>query len=164
MRPKRKTALCRSCTWPTDIVSALPEATCSNTELAARVAACSQHVQANQLLDKYHVAQPLSFFLSLQPSPSSDSCSGQRERQQAEQGQASAGRERDGCSTTSAVALSAVKPAFSDKQWSELLTDLLTLQQPGAHIHSRWSQPTRSTSSRCWLPAASSWQSACFVS
>ena len=107
-----------------DIVRALPEI--PSADVSTRLAACRQHVYANQLLAKYHVAQPLSFFLSLQPASSEPT---------AENGGAEA--EKAKAVEDESVRLFhhlcrraiRVKPAFSDKQWSELLTDLLTLRQ-----------------------------------
>ena len=101
-----------------DILSALPAATSEAWKV--RVAACRQHVHAGQLLDKYHVPQPLSFFLSLRPA-NSEAVSEEKVKQVREE---SVKLFHHICRRAIRV-----KPAYSDKQWSELLTDLLTLQQ-----------------------------------
>ena len=107
-----------------DVLIALPEAT--SEAIRARVAACRQHVRAGRLLDKYHVAQPPSFFLSLLPSSAEMAVEG-----------TAAADERVKRVREESVRLFnhlcrraiRVKPTYGDKQWSELLTDLLTLQQ-----------------------------------
>ena len=101
-----------------DILTALPEA--ASTAIKDRVAACRQHVRAGQLLDKYLVAQPLSFFLSLQ-QPNADQLSAERVKQVRD----------DSVRLFHHLCRRGIRvtPAYSDKQWSELLTDLLTLRQ-----------------------------------
>ena len=91
------------------LLDAVPLSGAAEAESRQRVL---QHVEACRLLDKYGAGQPLSFFL-----PPSD---GSAEQQQAWQAQCSALFRR--------LSRSGVHQSYSDRQWSELLSDLLALR------------------------------------